>query len=188
MKAGLFFGSFNPVHIGHLAIANYMLEFTDLEEVWLVVSPQNPLKSKNGLLGAQHRLHLVHLALNDHPRIRACDVEFRMPVPSFTIDTVAYLSDKHPKYQFVLIMGSDGLASFPKWKNAEVLRELCPRYIYPRPGSPLPADEPGLVVVPAPLMDISSSFIRQAIASGKDVPFFLPPGVYDYIRQMHFYE
>ena len=190
MKIGLFFGSFNPIHIGHLAIANYMLEFAGLDKVWFVVSPQNPLKSKAGLLGAQHRLHLVQLAIDDYPRFEACDVEFRMPVPSYTIDTVTFLSEKHPRHEFVLIMGSDGLGSFHKWKNAERLREICPRYVYPRPGfvvSEAEADD-HLKVVAAPMMEISSSFVRNAIADGKDVRFFLPLHVYDYIREMHFYE
>lgn len=190
MKVGLFFGSFNPIHIGHLAIANYMLEFTDLERVWFVVSPQNPLKVKAGMLAAQHRLHLVQLALDDHPLFRACDVEFRMSVPSYTIDAVTFLSEKHPQHQFVLIMGVDCLSSFPKWKNAELLKAMCPRYVYPRPGYYPDVDEnrDNLLMVPAPVMEVSSSMIRQGIAEGKDMCYFVPAPVYRYIKEMHFYE
>lgn len=189
MKIGLFFGSFNPVHIGHLAIANYMAEFTDLDQVWFVVSPQNPLKKAASLLEDHKRRTLLDLAVEDDPRFRVSDVEFRLPKPSYTIDTLASLRETHPAHQFVLIMGSDGLTTFSKWKNHQVIEENYDRYVYPRPGYPAePEPAARISLVDAPQMEISSTFIRQAIREGKDVRHFLPPGVYPYITEMHFYE
>jgi nicotinate-nucleotide adenylyltransferase len=188
MKTGLFFGSFNPVHIGHMAIANYMVEFTEMQQLWFVVSPHNPLKQRRSLLANHHRLELVHLAIGDDHRYRVSDIEFRMPTPSYTIDTLARLAEKYPKRDFVLIMGSDQLPTFPKWKNASEIIQHYTRYVYPRPGHPVDAQaHRNLVLVDAPHMEISSSFIRQAIREGRDIDRFLPEPVRQYIDEMNFY-
>ena len=189
-KTGLFFGSFNPVHIGHLIVAAYMRDFTDLEQVWFVVSPQNPLKDKNSLLPDHHRLMLLKTAIENDPGLRVSDIEFKMPKPSYTIHTLTWLAEKYPDKEFVLIAGSDILESFHKWKNYEVLLEFYSVYIYNRPGS-VPGkylNHPSIKFFDAPLMEISSSFIRNAIGNGKDVRYMLPPGVWEYIKEMHFYE
>ena len=187
---GLFFGSFNPIHIGHLAIANYMLAFTEIDELWFVVSPHNPFKERQNMLSEADRLHLVNLAIEDYPSYRACDVEFRMPKPSYTINTLVRLADTYPQRKFALIIGSDNLEQFHKWKNSEAIIANYHRYVYPRPETPpqLLKHIPNATVVDAPLMDISSSFIRQAIAEGKDVPFYFHEKVYQHIKEMHFYE
>ena len=190
MNVGLFFGTFNPVHIGHLAIANYMLCHTDMKQLWFVISPHNPFKKKENMLSENNRLHLVRLAIEDYPAYRASDIEFRMTRPSYTIDTLARLADKYPKKNFSLIMGSDNLEHFQKWKNHEVIIANYHRYIYPRVNTPSPLLEniPNATLVDAPLMDISSSFIRRAIADGKDLPFYMHHKVYQYVKEMHFYE
>ena len=189
MKTGLFFGSFNPIHIGHLAIANYMVEFTDIQQLWFVISPQNPLKERKSLLPNYHRLELVHLALEDDPRYSVTDIEFNMPTPSYTIDTLVRLSEKYPEKQFVIIMGSDQLPFFPKWKNSEEIVKHYTRYVYPRPGHIIDENlETNLEVVDAPLMEISSSFIRRAIKEGKNIQQFLPEPVWKYIDEMNFYK
>ena len=190
MTVGLFFGSFNPIHIGHLAIANYMLSFMEIEELWLVVSPHNPFKKRQNMLSEADRLRLVNLAIEGHSSYRSCDLEFHMPKPSYTINTLARLTDRYPQRKFALIMGSDNLAQFHKWKNSEAIIANFHRYIYPRPDTPphLMKNIPNATVVDAPLMDISSSFIRRAIAAGKDVPFYLHEKVYQYINEMHFYK
>ncbi|MBN2272839.1 MAG: nicotinate-nucleotide adenylyltransferase [Bacteroidales bacterium] len=189
MKIGLFFGSFNPVHIGHLAIANYMVEFTDIQQLWFVISPHNPFKPKKTLLEDYHRRTLMQIALDKEDRFRISDIEFSMPKPSYTIDTLTYLKEKHPAHTFVILMGSDGLPAFNKWKNYQLIEEGYQRYVYPRPGYPVdPARHKNLVLVNAPLMDVSSSFIRKAINEGKNVRYFLPEKVYDYIEEMYFYK
>lgn len=190
MKVGLYFGSFNPIHIGHLAIANYMVEFSDLDELWMVISPQNPLKKKKTLLDEFERYRLVELALNDDQKIKPADIEFRLPKPSYTIDTLTYLSEKYPKNEFVLIAGTDNFSSFHKWKNYEEILKQYKLYIYPRPGYGLGEFEnhKSIELINAPLMEISSSFIRNSIKDGKDVRYFLPKEVYDYIDKMHLYK
>lgn len=190
MKTGLYFGSFNPIHIGHLAIANFMIEFTDLDQLWFVVSPQNPLKEKRSLLKDYHRLEMVRLAVDDDDRFRASDIEFKLPTPSYTIDTLAYLEEKHPGREFQLVMGADGLRTFHKWKHADLIVKNYHRLIYPRPGEILKegSDMSNATVVNAPLMEISSSFIRKAIREGKDVRHLVPAKAYQYMREMHFYE
>lgn len=190
MKTGLYFGSFNPIHIGHLAIGNFMIEFSELEELWFVVSPHNPLKEKKTLLKDYHRLEMVRLAIEEDERFRASDIEFRLPTPSYTIDTLVYLEEKHPSREFQLVMGADGLRTFHKWKHARLITEKYHRLIYPRPNVDMEAASrlPNATVVDAPLMEISSSFIRKAIAEGKDVRHLVPAKAYQYLREMHFYE
>ena len=190
MKTGLYFGSFNPIHIGHMAIANFMIEFSELEQLWFVVSPQNPLKEKKTLLKDYHRLEMVQLAVEDDDRFRASDIEFKLPTPSYTIDTLVYLEEKNPGREFQLVMGADGLRTFHKWKHANLIVENYHRLIYPRPGVDMDAISqlPNATVVNAPLMEISSSFIRSAIKDGKDVRHLVPVKAYKYMREMHFYE
>ena len=189
-KVGLFFGSFNPIHTGHLVIAGYMLNFTDLDEVWMVISPHNPLKDKSSLLADYHRYAMVQVAIEDNPRIRACNFEFKLPQPSYTIDTLVRLEEKYPDHQFVLIAGTDIFPTFHKWKNYETLLENYKFYIYRRPGFDAGTYSSHLhvVIFDSPLMEISSSFIRQAVAEGRDIRYFVPDKVYEYIKDMHFYE
>ncbi len=189
MKIGLFFGSFNPVHIGHMIIANHMVEYTDLSQVWMVVSPHNPLKEKTSLARDSDRLHLVRLAIGDNPKIRVSNVEFSLPVPSYTIDTLTYLREKYPKKQFSLIMGGDNLESIEKWKNYEVLLSDYDIYIYQRPGfeNNKYADNPRITIVDAPMLDISATFIRNAIKSGKSVRYLVPDEVFEYLENSVLY-
>ena len=188
-KIGLYFGSFNPIHIGHMAIANYMLEFTDLDKIWFVVSPHNPLKDKKSLLADYHRLEMVHLAINDDYDMHASNIEFNMPQPSYTIDTLTYLQEKYPKNHFVILMGGDSLQNIHKWKNYQQLLQQYELYVYSRPGAQLPNDLKGNIkIFQAPQMEISASFIRKAIKEGKDIRYFLPNKVWEYIQEMHFYE
>ncbi len=189
-KTGLLFGSFNPIHHGHLILANYMAEFTDLDEVWFVVSPQNPLKEKKSLLADYHRLALVRLAIEDHTKLKVTDIEFKMPKPSYTIDTITWLSEKYPTHIFSPICGTDIFTSFHKWKNYKTLLENYPFYVYPRPGSTLGKydNHPNIHLFDAPQMEISSSFIRQALQKHKNMAFWMPENVYKYILEMHFYE
>ena len=196
-KIGLYFGSFNPIHIGHLAIANYMIEFSpDLDHIWFVISPQNPLKKKSTLLANHHRLYLTELAIGNDPELEASDIEFYLPRPSYTINTLTYLEERYPTNRFALIMGADNLKTINKWKNYDLLLEKYEIYVYPRPGYPTSkiTTEKNILknavihYVDAPLMEISSSFIRTSIKEGKNIRYFLPPKVYEYIRDMHFYE
>ena len=190
MKIGLFFGSFNPVHNGHMVIAGYMAEFTDLEQVWFVVSPHNPLKQKSSLLQDYHRMTLVKIAIGDNRKLKASDIEFKLPRPSYTINTLVSLYEKFPQHQFVLILGSDNLSSFKKWKNYEQILEQAELYVYPRK-----ADDGGellhhkkVKVIEAPLMELSSTFIRESIKNKKDVRYMLPEKVWEYIDEMNFYK
>lgn len=183
MKTGLFFGSFNPIHIGHLAIACFMTEFTDLDHVWFVVSPHNPLKTKESLLEDHLRLEMVKLAISDNPRFGVSDVEFSLPKPSYTIDTLNRLESLYPEREFSIIMGSDGLVTFHQWKEQSEIIRRFKRYVYPRPATPesfLSTLQNG-EVVNAPQLDISSTFIRKAIAEGKNVRYFLPETVREFI-------
>lgn len=189
MKVGLFFGSFNPIHVGHLVLANYMLSFTDLDKLWFVVSPHNPLKEKKTLLADHHRLEMVNRAIGDHPRLRASDIEFKLPQPSFTVNTLAWLSEKYPDYKFALIMGADNLNSLRKWKNYEVILEHYQIYVYPRPGfdgGDL-RNHPSVVFTEAPVIEISSTFIREAVKNKKDVQYFMPAAAWKYLDEMNFY-
>jgi nicotinate-nucleotide adenylyltransferase len=196
MKTGLYFGSFNPVHIGHLAIANYFVEYTPIDNVWFVVSPQNPLKKRETLLAGADRFKLVEIAVGgDNYRFRASDIEMRLPVPSYTIDTIAYLRETFYETEFSLIMGEDNLYTLHKWKNAEELIRVCELYVYPRPETIKPVNEQlekllkaaTIRFIEAPLMEISGTFIRKALAEGKDIRHFLPPGVWEYITKHNLY-
>lgn len=189
MHIGLFFGSFNPIHIGHIALANYFVEFTALEQIWFVVSPHNPLKEKKSLLDDYARLNLVELGIQNDNRFRSCDIEFRMPQPSFTVDTLAYLKEKYPMHEFSIIMGSDGLKTFHKWKNFKTITENYKRYVYPRPPETVESimQHSNVESVDAPQMEISSTFIRSSIQAKKDIRHFLPPEVFDEIDKMGYY-
>lgn len=195
-KIGLYFGSFNPIHIGHLAIAGYMTEFTPLEQVWFVVSPHNPLKKKESLLEGHQRLYMVQLAIGDNDRLKATDVEFSMPSPSYTINTLAYLEEKYPQHTFNLVLGEDNLYTFHKWKNATELIRKYHLYVYPRPYSRRPESaeleeiltKARIHWAKAPLMEISGTFIRGGIKNKKNMSYYLPPSVWKYIEEMHFYE
>ena len=188
-KVGLYFGTYNPLHIGHLAIANYMIEFTDLEELWFIVSPHNPFKKKSNLLPDRTRLNLVYEAVKEDDRFRVSDIEFDLTQPSYTIHTLTYLKEKHPDIHFCLIMGTDNLESFPKWKNAELILKEHDIYTYPRVDHLTPglSEHPRVHMVSAPVMEISSSFIRQAIGQGHDVRHFLPDAVWKEIERMNYY-
>ncbi|HYQ55894.1 MAG TPA: nicotinate (nicotinamide) nucleotide adenylyltransferase [Draconibacterium sp.] len=191
LEIGLYFGSYNPVHIGHLAIANYMVEYTDIDQLWFVVSPQNPHKRKNNLLDDYHRLELVHRAIEDDNRFRASNIEFKLPKPSYTVETLAYLKDQYPNYHFKILMGSDNLENFHKWKNYDTIIEDYGIIVYPRPGfDPIKVQvqENITIAKDAPLMEISSSFIRKAIKEGKDVRHFLPYKSWQYLDEMNFYK
>ncbi len=189
-KTGLFFGSFNPIHTGHMIVASYMREFTDLDQVWFLLSPQNPLKDKKNLLADHHRLMLVKTAIEDDSGFMVSDIEFKMPKPSYTIDTLTWLSEKYPDKELVLITGTDIFSNFHKWKNYQVLLEYYSMYVYNRPGYDVGeySNHPSVKLFNAPLMEISSSFIREAIRYKKDVRYMMPAKVWQYIREMHFYE
>lgn len=189
-KTGLLFGSFNPIHNGHLILANYMAEFTNLDEIWFIVSPQNPLKSKSSLLADYHRLALVRLAVEDSVKLKVSNIEFNMPKPSYTIDTLTWLKEYNPNREFVLLCGTDIFSSFHKWKNYNEILNQYSLYVYPRPNYQLGeySDIPNISLYNAPLMEISSSFIRKGIKEKKNMSFWMPHQVYNYILEMHFYE
>lgn len=189
-KVGLFFGSFNPIHNGHLMLANYLAEYGGLDEIWFVVSPQNPFKDKKSLLADRHRLYMVEMAINGDERFQVCDIEFYMPQPSYTIDTLTRLQERHPNTDFYLICGMDNIESFKKWKNYEMILQYHHLMVYPRKGysSNELVEHPSVTVVEAPEIEVSSTFIRNAIGEGKDVRYFVPKEVYKYIIDMHFYE
>lgn len=190
MHIGLFFGSFNPIHIGHLALANYMVSFTDLKQVWFVVSPHNPLKEKASLLDQNQRLHMVNLAIEDAPFFKSSDIEFKLPQPSYTINTLVHLQEKYPKHTFSLIVGEDNLASFTKWKNHEAILKNHKLYVYPRPNTPQSElkNHKQVVMTEAPLLEISSTFIRTALKNKKKISFFMPQKSWQYCDEMGFYK
>lgn len=190
MKTGLFFGSFNPVHTGHLLISEYILEFYDLEEVWFVISPQNPLKNGAGLVAEVHRLEMLQRAVAEcDGRVKLCDVELSMPKPSYTIDTLELLESKHPSHQFVVIMGSDGVESLPKWKSYDRLISGWDFYVYPRSSNAhlMTFPSPRFTLIDAPVIDISSTQIRGILERGSDVIGFVPNDVWEYISNTHLY-
>jgi nicotinate-nucleotide adenylyltransferase len=190
MKIGLFFGSFNPVHNGHLMLANYIVQTSDLDKVWFVVSPHNPLKDKKTLLGEYDRLNLINLAIENNPKLKTSDIEFKLPQPSYTIDTLTYLKDKFKNHEFILIMGSDNLATLHKWKNYKQLIANYPIIVYQRRGftkNPFP-EITTIQHIEFPFIDISSTFIREQIKKGISVRYFMPDVVWQYIEDMKFYK
>ncbi len=189
MQIGLYFGTFNPIHIGHLAIANYMLEFAGVDRIWFVVSPQSPFKQKQNMLADHHRLELLERAIEGDDRMQASNIEFRLPKPSYTIDTLTYLQEKFPAHRFSILMGADNLINFHKWKNYEQIIENYRVIVYPRPGVDVQAyvSHKNIQIANAPLMEISATFIRDAIRDGKDIRYFLPLKTWQYIQEMHFY-
>lgn len=191
-KVGLYFGTFNPIHIGHLVIANHMVEFSNLDEVWFVVTPQSPFKDKKSLLDNHHRYQMVLEATEDYPKLRPSTIEFGLPQPNYTIDTLVHLSEKHPEgHTFCLIMGEDNLKSFHKWKNYEVILAHYALYVYPRVSNGAwPErfkDHPHIHLVDAPIMEISSTFIRNGHKAGKNIRPLLPNAVWRYMDDMNFY-
>jgi nicotinate-nucleotide adenylyltransferase len=189
MKIGLFFGSFNPIHVGHLIIANYMATQTDLQQVWLVVSPQNPLKPKNTLARDRDRLNMVELAIGENTLLRASNIEFKLPKPSFTIDTLAYLGEKYPQHEFTLIMGGDNIGSIHKWKNYEILLRDYDIYVYKRPNYDMGewANQTRVKAFEAPLMEISATYIRNCLVEGKSVQYLVPDKVKEYLEESKLY-
>ena len=192
MKIGLYFGTFNPIHIGHLIIANHMAEHSDLDQIWLVVTPHNPHKQKNTLLDDYHRLHMVHLATEDFPKIKPSDIEFKLPQPNYTINTLVHLQEKHPDYEFSLIMGEDNLNSFHKWKNYEAILQHHHIYVYPRLHSgeinTQFENHPKIHKINAPVVELSSTFIRENIKNDKNVIPMLPQKVWEYVEHNLFYK
>jgi nicotinate-nucleotide adenylyltransferase len=190
MKIALFFGSFNPIHIGHLIIANHIVNNTDCDKVWMVVSPHNPLKEKAGLLNEFDRLHLVQLAVEDNEKLVACNEEFYLPKPSYTIDTLTYLQEKYPTYEFSLVMGSDNILSIDKWKNYELILERYTIYIYNRPeyNSDNIKIKGDIRFLEVPLLDISSTYIRNNIKENKSIKYLLHPSVEKYILDYNLYK
>lgn len=190
MHIGLFFGSFNPVHIGHMMLANYMVEFTDIEKVWFVVSPHNPLKQKKSLLHQNQRLHMVNLAIGDSDLFSSNNIEFSLSQPSYTINTLTHLHEKYPQHVFSLIIGQDNLATFNKWKNFEEILKKHKLFVYPRPNvtSSEFDNHPSVILTQAPQVDISSTLIRNAISESKNMAFFVPQLVWQYIDEMSFYK
>ena len=189
MKTGLFFGSFNPVHVGHMIIASHMLEYTDLQEVWMVVSPQSPFKEKKSLAPDYDRLHLVKEAIGDHPYLKASNIEFNLPQPSYTIDTLTYLKEKHPSREFALIMGGDNLASLHKWKNYEQIIANHKVYVYKRPEHEDHQfnDHPSIMFADAPMLNISASYIRAALKEGRSIQYLVPERVYEELSNNQLY-
>ena len=186
----MFFGSFNPIHIGHLIVAQAVLESSSIHEVWFIVSPQNPLKRNKGLLHEFDRLDMVRLAIEDNDRFRVSDIEFRMPRPSYTIDTLTYLKEKHPSKQFKLIIGGDNMAVFSKWKNSEMILDQFGLIVYPRPGSENGSQthHPNILFVQAPLLSISATYIRKCIQDEKSIRYLVPEKVNEYIKSKKFYQ
>ncbi|WP_134355107.1 nicotinate (nicotinamide) nucleotide adenylyltransferase [Flavobacterium psychrophilum] len=185
MKIGLYFGTFNPIHIGHLIIANHMAENSDLDQVWMVVTPHNPLKKKDTLLDDYQRLHLVNLATEDYPKLKPSDIEFKLPQPNYTVNTLAHLQDKFPSYEFSLIMGEDNLNSLHKWKNYEAILQNHQIYVYPRLNTDTIDNQfinhQKIHIIKAPIVEISSTFIRENIKNKKNIQPLLPPKVWKYI-------
>ena len=202
MKIGLYFGTFNPIHIGHLIIANHMAEHAGLDQVWMVVTPHNPLKKKSSLLDDFHRLQMVHLATENFSKIKPSDVEFRLSQPNYTVNTLVHIQEKYPNYEFSLIMGEDNLKSLHKWKNYEAILTHHEIYVYPRieaktlTGETIPIEtENGLIknhpkihMIDAPVVEIASTFIRENIKKGKNVQPLLPVKVWEYIDHNNFYK
>ena len=202
MKIGLYFGTFNPIHIGHLIIANHLVEYTDMKQVWMVVTPHNPIKKKETLLKDSIRLEMVHLATEDFPKIKPSNIEFKLPQPNYTVNTLAYLQEKYPKNEFSLIMGEDNLKSFHKWKNYEKILQNHDIYVYPRLDAkdqtikitPLEnnylafKNHPKVHFIEAPIVEISATFIRESIKKKKNVQPLLPDKVWEFIDHNNLYK
>lgn len=192
MKIGLYFGTFNPIHVGHLIIANHMAEHSDLDQIWMVVTPHNPLKQKNTLLDDYQRLHLVRLATEDYPKIKPTDIEFKLPQPNYTVNTLAHLSEKFPQHEFSLIMGEDNLKSLHKWKNYEYILQHHDIYVYPRVSeeveNELFKNHPRIQIIDAPVVEISSTVIRDNIKKNKNIRPLLPQKVWEYVVHNNFYK
>ena len=189
MKIGLYFGSFNPIHIGHLIIANHILNETDLQRIWFIVSPQNPFKPSYTLLNEYDRLHLVQIAVENDDRLKASEIEFSLPKPSYTSHTLAYLSEKYPSHQFTIIMGSDSFQNIGNWKNPETIIHNYPLILYRRPGHDVVnAVNAKITVMEAPLLDISATHIRESIQQGKSIKYLVPQAVEDEIEKSSFYK
>jgi len=192
LKIGLYFGTFNPIHIGHLAIANHMAEYSDLDKIWMVITPHNPFKKKSSLLDNHHRYQMVQRALEEYDKIQASTIEFELPQPNYTVNTLIHLQEKYPSYEFCLIMGEDNLKSFHKWKNYEVILENHELYVYPRISEGTIEtqfdDHSKIHKVAAPIMEISSTAIRNGIKNKKNVKPLLPVEVYQYMDEMSFYK
>ena len=206
MKIGLYFGTFNPIHVGHLIIANHMAEHADLDQIWMVVTPHNPLKKKNTLLDDYHRLQMVHLATEDFPKIKPSDIEFKLSQPNYTVNTLVHLEEKYPNYEFSLIMGEDNLKSLHKWKNYEAILAHHEIYVYPRLEAKVSVEEAissdadnldlkilqkfgtKIHMIDAPVVEISATFIRDNIKKGKNVQPLLPAKVWEYIDHNNFYK
>ena len=191
-KIGLYFGTFNPIHIGHLILANHFAETTDLDEVWLVVTPQNPMKKKDSILSNHHRLELVYRATHEYPKLRPSDIEFGLPTPNYTINSLIHLEEKYTDKKFVLLMGEDNLVSFPKWKNYELILKRDALYVYPRKTeSTLPKqfeNHPKIKLIEAPKIELSSSAIRKAIKKGENIRPLIPIESWKYMDEMNFYK
>jgi nicotinate-nucleotide adenylyltransferase len=202
MKVGLYFGTFNPIHVGHLIIANHMAEYSDLDQIWMVVTPHNPLKKKSTLLDDHHRLQMVHLATEDFPKIKPSDIEFKLPQPNYTVHTLIHLQEKYPNHEFSLIMGEDNIRSLHKWKNYQTILENHAIYVYPRLEAKGQTSEsvatdaevtlfknhPKIHLIDAPVVEISSTFIRENIKKGKNVQPLLSSKVWKYVDHNNFYK
>jgi nicotinate-nucleotide adenylyltransferase len=188
VKIGLYFGSFNPIHIGHLIIANHILNESTIEKVWFIVSPLNPFKDTQSLMNEYDRLHLVNKAIEEDPRLKASDIEFSLPKPSYTVHTLAYLKEKYPDNSFSIIMGSDGFQNIGKWKNAEIIIENYPIVIYKRPGFEVDNKlNAKITVMNAPLLEISSTHIRELIRAGKSIKYLVPASIEEEILSSSFF-
>ncbi|MCW3804686.1 nicotinate (nicotinamide) nucleotide adenylyltransferase [Plebeiibacterium marinum] len=183
-NTGLFFGSFNPVHVGHLALANYIIENTELEEIWFVVSPQNPFKQSHDLIAAEHRIKMLELSIENDTRFKICDIELNLPIPSYSYKTIRELYKLYPDHSFSIIMGSDNLLSLSRWKNIEDILQRCPIKVYPRPEYPIGkiALNASIEVIEAPVFNIASTTLRKGIKQGKDYRYLLPQQAFEYIK------
>ncbi len=192
MKIGLYFGSFNPIHVGHLVIANHLAEHSDLDQIWFVVTPHNPFKKKASLLEDHQRLEMVYLASKDYSKLKPSNIEFKLPQPNYTINTLTHLQEKHPDYTFNLIMGEDNLKSFHKWKNYELILQNYEIYVYPRVSEGKVESQfdghKRIHHIDAPIMELSSTFIRNGIKAGKNIRPMLPENVWQYLDEMNFYK